>query len=306
MTSQKASHRKSNGVEGGSLAPITLATFFGEDEDIMEIDFPAQSLKRLLEEKEKNQNKGAAHGKRIREPTKAITEESTSIHQVKFKFWLGFEVMKKLAKEQGLEELFNDESIADRITRGIPRKETEELECVSISYPRVPQTLYPSERSDGINGQHFNLTQLPQEIEIDPISRLSKDFHIAIHFQLSNNPLMHNHVKELVQERLDDMKIPLGTNLIEPISILCMSVKRRGMKGVWAGIIKLHLINPHIDGVALFTGLRAFILHLEPHGPCLLGVPHSGHNGTPERAWHLHNLGSLCYGHVTAIPDPDL
>ena len=61
------------------------------------------------------------------------------------------------------------------------------------------------------------------------------------------------------------MKIPLETNLIEPISILCMSVKRGGVKGVWTGIIKLHLLNPHIDGIALLTGLRAFILHLEPH-----------------------------------------
>jgi hypothetical protein len=229
----------------------------------MEIDSPAQSLKRLLEEKAKNQNKWAAQGKRIREPIKGTVMESVRTHPMKFRFWLGFEVMEKLAKELGVEELFNDESIADRITRGIPRKEAEELESVSISYPRVPQTLYPSERSDGINGQHLNLTQLPQEIEIDPISKLSKDFYIAIHFQLPNTPLMHNHVKELVQEMLDDMKIPLGTNLIEPISILCMSVKKGGMKEVWAGIIKLHLLNPHIDGIALLTGLRAFILHLE-------------------------------------------
>jgi hypothetical protein len=92
--------------------------------------------------------------------------ESVCTHPMKFRFWLGFEVMEQLAKELGVEELFNDESIADRITRGIPRKEVEELESVSISYPRVPQILYPSERSDGINGQHLNLTQLPQEIEI--------------------------------------------------------------------------------------------------------------------------------------------
>ena len=114
-------------------------------------------------------------------------------------------------------------------------------------------------------GQHLNLIQLPQEIEIDPIFKLSLDFHIAIHFQLSNNPFLHNHVKELVKERLNDKKIPLGTNIIEPISILCMSVKRGGVKGVWAGIVKLHLLNPHIDGIALLTGLKAFILHLEPH-----------------------------------------
>ena len=113
---------------------------------------------------------------------KAPAEEFASMHQVKFKFWLGFEAIEKLTKEQGLEEFFTDESIADRITQCIPRKEAEELECVNISYPRVPQTLYPSGRSNGIMGQHFNLTQLPQEIEIDPISKFSMDFHITIHF----------------------------------------------------------------------------------------------------------------------------
>ena len=78
--------------------------------------------------------------------------------------------------------------------------------------------------------QHLNLTQLPQEIEIDPISKLFMDFHIVIYFQLPNNILLHNHVKELVKEMLNDMKIPLGTNIIEPISIICMNIKMRGVK----------------------------------------------------------------------------
>ena len=72
------------------------------------------------------------------------------MRQVKFKFWLGFEAMEKFAQEQGLEELFTDESIADRIIRGIPRKEAEKLECVSIFYPKIPQILYFSKRNDGI------------------------------------------------------------------------------------------------------------------------------------------------------------
>jgi hypothetical protein len=58
MASQKTPHRKSNEAENGSLVPIALARIFGEDEDIMEIDSPAQSLKKLLEEKAKNQTKG--------------------------------------------------------------------------------------------------------------------------------------------------------------------------------------------------------------------------------------------------------
>ena len=37
------------------------------------------------------------------------------------------------------------------------------------------------------------------------------------------------------------------------------------LRACGAGIIKLHLLNRHIDGIVLLTGLRAFILQLEPH-----------------------------------------
>ena len=36
--------------------------------------------------------------------------------------------MEKLAINQGLDKIFTNETIADWITRGIPRKEVEELE----------------------------------------------------------------------------------------------------------------------------------------------------------------------------------
>lgn len=105
---------------------MALAKVFGEDEDIMEIDSPAQSLKRLLVEKAKTQTKGAANGKRTRDltvtPTRTPVQviEPSSTHQLKL--WLGFEVMDKLATDQRLDELFIDETIADRVTRGILRK----------------------------------------------------------------------------------------------------------------------------------------------------------------------------------------
>ena len=56
MATQRASHRKSNGAENGSLAPIALAIFFGEEHDIMGIDSLVQSLKKTLEEKIKKSN----------------------------------------------------------------------------------------------------------------------------------------------------------------------------------------------------------------------------------------------------------
>ena len=79
-------------------------------------------------------------------------------------------------------------------------------------------------------------------------------------------------MKELVKKILELMQIPFSTNLVEPISIMYMSVKRGGVKGVWAGIAKLHLLHPGIDGVGLLKGLRPFILQLDPNSSkCTLG-----------------------------------
>jgi len=267
-----------------------LANLFGEEDEDMElVDSPSVSLQKLLAEKAKSK----ASGKRLRDRSGASLPENspkvispqTGVHVTvsspnpKLKLWLGFETMEKLAIENGQEPLFYEETIADRITRGISKVEATELEQVSVSFPRIPQLLYPNKRMDGIPGQHYNLTQVPSEIPIDPSTCLSLDFQISIHFQLPNTPLLHNHVKELVKNRLEFMNIPLGTNLIEPISILCMSVKKGGEKGVWAGIIKLHLLHPERDGIAMLKGLRPFILQLDP-------LPHLSTLGKVCKSYH--------------------
>ena len=109
MASHKASHKKSMRAENESLDPIALSNNFGDEEDTMVIDSPAQNLKRLLEE---NAKKKVVHGNRTRESTKTSprqftpAEETTSVHLTKFRFWLGFEAMERIAKEQGIAELF--------------------------------------------------------------------------------------------------------------------------------------------------------------------------------------------------------
>ena len=129
---------------------MALLKAFEVDEDVMEVDSHSQSLKKLLVDKAKNQPKGATSGKRTRDrvgtsPSSTPQQRQSPriaaqgpelISKQKLKLWLGFEAMEKLAAEQGLDELFTDKTIADRVTRGIPRKEVEELENVSISYPQ--------------------------------------------------------------------------------------------------------------------------------------------------------------------------
>ena len=245
------------------MADVAFLACFGPEE-AMDIETPTQSLQKLLAAKGKDKS----NDKRPRDrgtagkldPTHSVDPVQASPRSL----WMGFEVMERLAEENGQEPLFCDETTEDILTRGMSRSEATELEKVRISFPRIPQLWYPNVRADGVSGQHYNLTQVPFEIPTDPSTCLALDFQISIHFQLPKTPNLHNHVKELVKKILELMHIPLGTSLIEPISVLCMSVKRGGEKGVWAGIVKLHLLNPETDGIAMLKGLRPFILQLDP------------------------------------------
>ena len=249
-------------ISTASMGDATFLACFGSEE--MDVETPSQSLQKLLVSKGKEKS----GGKRPRDKGNASTPDpvhsSDPVQAIPRSFWMGFKVMERLAEENGQEPLFCDETTEDRVTRGIPRTEAMELEKVKVSFPRIPQLWYPNVRADGVPGQHYNLTQWPFEIPTDPTTCLALDFQISIHFQLPKTPLLHNHVKELVKKRLELMHIPLGTSLIKHVSILCMSVKRGGEKGVWAGIIKLHLLKPETDGIAMLKGLRPFILQLDP------------------------------------------
>jgi len=59
-----------------------------------------------------------------------------------------------------------------------------------------------------------------------------------------------------------DMNIPLGTDIIDLVAVLCFSTRRRGQKGFWNRVIKLHLLNPETDGIKMLKRLRPFILKL--------------------------------------------
>ena len=245
------------------MADAAFLACFGTEE-AMDVETPSQSLQKLLATKGKEKSSGKKPRDRGKVGPPDPAHNSDPVQAIPRSLWMGFEVMEKLAEENGQEPLFCDETTEDKVTRGMSRTEATELDKVRISFPRIPQLWYPNVRADGVLGQHYNLTQVPFEIPTDPTTCLALDFQISIHFKLPKTPLLHNHVKELVKKRLEFMNIPLGTSLIEPISVLSMSVKRGGEKGVWAGIVKLHLLKPETDGIAMLKGLRPFILQLDP------------------------------------------
>ena len=205
--------------------------------------------------------KGSSSSKR-----KKSTELVTGLKETPKVFWLGIMAMEKLAIEEGVKTKECRPSMKkdDLIGMGISEGEAEEMsQLYKIAFPHVKQLLYPLERPDGKGGQHFNLTQLPIETEVDPGTRLSLDYHIAVHFEKPSTDYTHIEVLNMATTRLAHMNIEMGIGLAEPIYIPCKEKERNSKVKFWTGTIKIHLKNPKVDGIGMLKGLRPFILTID-------------------------------------------
>ena len=193
-------------------------------------------------------------------------ELATGLKDTPRDFWLGIVAMEELAADEGVNtrDCRPPTRKEDLIKLGISEVEAEEM-CHphKIAFPHVKQLLYPLERPDGKGGQHFNLTQLPIETEVDPGTGLSLDYHIAIHFEKPATDYTHTEVLIMTTARLAYMNIEVGLGLAEPIYIPCKEKERNSKVKFWAGTIKIHLKNPKVDGIGMLKGLRPFILTID-------------------------------------------
>jgi hypothetical protein len=133
-------------------------------------------------------------------------------------------------------------------------------------FPRVLRKLWPTKRPDNIPGQHVNLIQLPSNIEVHPMTNLSLDYQILLHFEKPTTPFTQDHIMKKVLECLSNMNIMLGDQIGEPIAILYHGPKTAR---VWSGMIKLHLKHPEQDGLALLRGTRIFAITLDNDMPTI-------------------------------------
>jgi hypothetical protein len=171
-------------------------------------------------------------------------------------FWLGYQALNWTNRGKS----FPIDSHAPRATlvkNGMREKEAKECQTAVPSFPYVIQEEWPNSREDGKEGQHFNLTQIPSDVEVDKFG-FSFDYQIAILFEMGDSEWEKDIVMVLVEERLKEMQIELGDVIGEPIALMCYHKSTK-----WSGVIKLHLKTPEIDGVGLLQGLCPFILKLD-------------------------------------------
>ena len=94
------------------------------------------------------------------------------------------------------------------------------MQSAQPSFPYVPQFEWPSKREDGIKNQHFNLTQLPFNVEVDE-NGFSFYYQVSIHFELKEIKWEKDIIMNKVKEILVTMKIKTGDLIGEPIAIMC-------------------------------------------------------------------------------------
>jgi hypothetical protein len=230
-----------------------------EEEELMEINSPQGSAQKRPNGKTKE-----ATEKHNKKKSKGVETTAVTISEkLGSKLWYGFNYMEQLAAEEGLPECKTDGPTEDLVAMGYIQEEAEELEQAIVAFPRVPQKLYPSSRKDKVLGQHFNLTQIPFEVDTNPDTGLSLDFHITIYFEQPKTPFEHDDILAKAQKRFEQMSIPLGNDILYPITMFCKHTKQREDPRIWAGIIKVHLLHPEIHAIGLLKGTRPFILQLD-------------------------------------------
>ena len=218
-------------------------------------------IENIQSKRTQDAKKGGSANKR-----KKNAELITGLKDTPRDFWLGIVAMENLAIDEGIKakDCSPPTKKEDLIAMGMKEAEAEEVSQIKkIAFPHVKQLLYPLERPDGKGGQHFNLTQLPIETEVDPGTGLSLDYHVAIHFERPSKDYTHLEILSMATTRLAYMGIELGIGMAEPIYIPCKEKEKNSKVKFWTGTIKIHLRHPKLDGISMLKGLRPFILAID-------------------------------------------
>ena len=191
-------------------------------------------------------------------PQHEKTKEAIPSIDIVSHMWLGFPIHEAIAIQRG-KEIIREHRTTEEFTRlGTPTKEVIEFMTLRRAFPHVPQSCYPHERPDAVPGNHLHFTQLPRLEKVDPSTGLSAGFHITIRYDFGFKNMSRQDARRGCMERLRQMDIPLGTTYSNPIDIGLNAVTRN-----WAGFIKIHLLLPQRDRLALLHGHRAFVMEME-------------------------------------------
>jgi len=123
-------------------------------------------------------------------------------------FWLGYHTLNAIAYENE-EPIEPTLSISELVKRGMSQDEALEHLVAVPSFPYIPQEAWLSKWMDGKEGGHFNLTQVPFDVEVDE-DGFALNYQIAIAFELGERNLTRDDIYTKTMIRLQKMNIELG------------------------------------------------------------------------------------------------
>ena len=225
-------------------------------------------------------NSGSSTYQRMR------TKEAIPSIDIVSHMWLGFSIHEAIATQRGTEVIYETRSHEEFEQLGTPPMEIIEFKTLRRAFPRVPQVFYPNERPDAVPGNHLHFTQLPKLEKADPTTGLSEGFQVTIRFDYGFKGISRQDARGACIDRLRQMDIPLGKAYSNPIDIGLNAITKS-----WAGFIKIHLLHPQRDGLALLQGSRAFVMKMD-NNELVIGKVEKGYElATKARNLRLHLKG---------------
>ena len=246
-----------------------------------EVAIDTQSAKRRRSEVE-----GLAHHSGSSHHQHLHTKEAIPCIDIVSQMWLGFSIHEAIATHKGMEVIHEHRTFDEFTNIGTPSSEVTEFQTLRRAFPRVPQVCFSNERPDAVPGHHLNFTQIPRQERVDPTTGLSEGFHVTFRFDYGFKSMNRQEVRGACLERLRIMDVPLGTAYSNPIDVGLNAVTKQ-----WAGFVKVHLQKPHLHGIALLKGHRAFVMVME-NGEKVIGKVEKGFElATKARNLRLHLKG---------------
>lgn len=94
-------------------------------------------------------------------------QEIVTHKSMRSKIWLGFSAMEQLVVDVRVEPIYPTKSVRELVKEGFLESEAQELQTTTIAFPRVKQEFWPIARLDKVPGQHFHITQVPFDVEVE-------------------------------------------------------------------------------------------------------------------------------------------
>jgi hypothetical protein len=82
-----------------------------------------------------------------------------------------------------------------------------EISTAKIAFPRVQQKMWLAQRPDNQLGNHFHITQIPFDVQVDQTTGFVYIYHIFIQFEKTIRDYSSKEITEMTLARFEQMDV---------------------------------------------------------------------------------------------------